>query len=92
MLMAENVSITTDMWTSSANADYLRITAHFISVDFKQFNISLDVIPFTPDTHSAENIAEFITKTLEDWEILDKLHYIVRDNARNFEAAMNKGK
>lgn len=88
---AEYISITTDMWTSSSNADYLSITAHFISDEFDYQHISLDVIPFTYETHSALHIAEFITATLEDWGILHKLYLIVRDNGRNFEAAMDKG-
>lgn len=88
---AEYVSITTDMWTSTANDDYMAVTCHFVDNEFQWNHICLEVIPFPEINHMGEAISTFLTDVLRDWNILQKIHIIVRDNGRNVVAAMNIG-
>ncbi|XP_063215791.1 zinc finger BED domain-containing protein 4-like [Bacillus rossius redtenbacheri] len=86
---AEFVSVTMDLWTSTANDDYLGVTVHFIDRDFCAQHICIEVVPFPEISHSAQNICSFLTRTLVQWEINDKVFAVVRDNARNVVAALN---
>lgn len=67
---AEYISITTDMWSSTANVDYMSLTAHFLTEDMEQVHICLDVIPFPYESHNAANIAKFINDCLQQWGLL----------------------
>ncbi|XP_047144447.1 zinc finger BED domain-containing protein 4-like [Hydra vulgaris] len=89
---ADYVSITTDMWSSTANVDYMSLTAHFLTEDMKQIHICLDVVTFPYESHTADNLVKFINESLERWGLLEKLNVVVRDNARNFVSAMEVGK
>ncbi|KAJ8895736.1 hypothetical protein PR048_001074 [Dryococelus australis] len=84
------VSITNDMWSSTANDDYLSITAQFLDDNYKMQHVCLEVISFSHEMHSAENTAAFFKELLGKWGLLEKLSYVVRDNARNMSAAMEK--
>lgn len=86
---AEHVSLTTDMWSSSMNDDYLGVTAHFIDEDFTLNHVCLEVIPFPEVSHSATNIKDFLMKTLEEWDLSEKISAIVTDNGRNMVLATN---
>lgn len=86
------MSFTTDMWSSTANDDYLSLTAHFITTDFELKHISLTVAPFNAGTHTGDNISKFLHDAFEEWNVSDKVYVIVRDNGRNFVSAMEKGK
>lgn len=87
---AESISITTDMWTSTSNDDYLSITAHFIDADFKSHHLCLEVVPFPEVSHTGQNLRVFICETLKSWDIADKIFLIVRDNGRNICCALNE--
>ncbi|KAJ8893998.1 hypothetical protein PR048_006606 [Dryococelus australis] len=71
------VSITTHVWSSTVNDDYLSITAHFLDDNYKMQHVCLEVIPFSHES-------------LGKWGLLEKLSYVVRDNARNMSATMEK--
>ncbi|XP_065662838.1 zinc finger BED domain-containing protein 4-like [Hydra vulgaris] len=85
-------SITTDMWSSTANDDYMSLTAHFLTEDMKQIHICLDVVPFPYESHTATNLVNFMNESLERWGLLEKLNVLVRDNVRNIVSAMDVGK
>lgn len=85
---ASSVSFTTDMWSSTSNDDYMSLTAHFINDDFMLRHINLEVIPFTGENHSGQELAKFISETLLSWGLQDKVNVVVRDNARNIVAAL----
>ncbi|XP_065675713.1 zinc finger BED domain-containing protein 4-like [Hydra vulgaris] len=89
---ANHVSITTDMWSSTANVDYMSRTAHFFTEDMKQIHICLDMVPFPYESHTATNLVNFMNESLERWGLLEKLNIVVRDNARNIVSAMEVGK
>ncbi|XP_063215715.1 zinc finger BED domain-containing protein 4-like [Bacillus rossius redtenbacheri] len=85
---AEHVSLTTDMWTSTANDDYLGLTVHFVDSNFVLQHLNIGVIPFPELSHTGNNLCNFITETLEEWKLQSKVVAIVRDNARNITAGL----
>ncbi|XP_065643056.1 zinc finger BED domain-containing protein 4-like [Hydra vulgaris] len=89
---ADHVSINTDMWRSTANIDYMSLTADFLKEDMKQIHICLRVVPFPYESHTADNLVKFMNESLECWGLLEKLNVVVRDNARNIVFAMEVGK
>ncbi len=66
------IAITTDIWTSIANRPYLAITAHFVNVkrNLKQVLIELCYIPHP---HGGEQVKNALIKTLNEYNILDKV-------------------
>ena len=88
---AESVAITTDLWTSTACDDYLSVTVHFIDNNFQLRHICIEVIPFEEVSHTGANISQFLTKTLQSWNLLHKLVAVIHDNGRNVVNAMNLG-
>lgn len=88
---ATNIALTTDMWTSVSNTDYMAVTAHFYSNDGNAFTLThkcLEVIPFEEVSHSAENLKNFLVNVLQEWGILEKVVGILRDNGPNITAAL----
>ncbi|XP_063240561.1 zinc finger BED domain-containing protein 4-like [Bacillus rossius redtenbacheri] len=89
LVQTEYISLTLDMWTSSAKDDFMGITAHFIDSEYEACHVALEVRPFLEVSHNAENIIHFILELCESWNIEDRIFVIVRDNARNITAALN---
>ena len=80
---AENISLTTDIWTSNNNASFISLTAHCINIDFEQKAVVLRVIPF-PGSHTATHITEVLQGALQEFNIPPyKIHLIIRDNGTN---------
>lgn len=91
--LASYVAITTDMWTSIANEDYMAVTAHFYSGEkyaLKMTHRCLEVVPFTEISHTADNLIAFLSKVLSDWDIVSKVVAVVRDNGPDITAALNR--
>ncbi|XP_030760299.1 zinc finger BED domain-containing protein 4-like [Sitophilus oryzae] len=78
---ALSVCITTDAWTSSVNDSYCALTAHYINEHFEMKTVLLDCSVFK-DSHTAENLAEYITKMVSEWLISES------DNASNITSAV----
>lgn len=80
------VSLTTDLWTSSANTEsYCTITCHFIYKD-KNESAVLDTSELQ-GRHTAQNIKEHITEVSARFNILRKVICIVTDNAASEKLA-----
>ncbi|XP_046387499.1 zinc finger BED domain-containing protein 4-like [Ischnura elegans] len=91
--LARYVAITTDMWTSIANEDYMAVTAHFYSgakYALKMTHRCLEVVPFTEVSHTAVNLKSFLLKVFSDWSISSKVVAIIRDNGADITAALNR--
>ncbi|XP_063218417.1 zinc finger BED domain-containing protein 4-like [Bacillus rossius redtenbacheri] len=86
--VVEFIGVTTDMWSSSSNDDYMSLTLHYMDTCFNLQHVCLEVIPFSEISHTAEHICDFITKTLEEWGLREKVFAIVSDNARNVQAGL----
>jgi hypothetical protein len=83
-----NVSITTDMWTSDSNRAYLTVTVHFVFNDrlYSPVLATREIIKI----HTSANIATSISAILIEWGILDKIVTIVSDNWPNIKNAINE--
>ncbi|KAJ8886714.1 hypothetical protein PR048_012926 [Dryococelus australis] len=68
----EFVAITTDLWTSVANTDFMSITVYYLNNEFVYQHLCLEVTPFPEVSHTGENICRSI----------------VRDSGRNIAAGL----
>ncbi|XP_016966946.1 zinc finger BED domain-containing protein 4 [Drosophila biarmipes] len=76
-----DVSITCDLWTSSANASFLTGTGDFVN-DFELKTASLATKKLLNATnHCSQNIVDTLSTILNYWNILNKTVCIVTDNA-----------
>ncbi|XP_077970653.1 zinc finger BED domain-containing protein 4-like [Styela clava] len=80
---SENISFTSDIWTSINNTPFLSITAHTIDEHFQDNVIVLRTIHF-PDSHTSANITNIIYQVLHEFHIPSyKVHVFARDNGSN---------
>ena len=63
------------------------LTAHYITPDFEHQQVCLHAAPFNK-RHTGEHIVTMLTKCLENWNLAEKLHVVVRDNGSNFVAGL----
>ena len=83
-----HVSITTDVWSSVAQDSYISLTCHYVvKEDFTQKQLCLHAAPFN-DQHTGEHIGNMMNRCLEEWDLSNKVHVIVRDNGTNFVAGL----
>ena len=86
---ADTVSITTDMWTSSANQSYMGLTAHWLDDRFKMYSRCLAVRP-APGSHTADFISKELTSLAGEWNLeLVRLHAIT-DSGANVKKSMTQ--
>lgn len=88
LINAEAVSLTTDGWTSLNNQSFWTVTVHFI--DENTYTLESFLLGCTKfnERHTAENLAEFLKKTIVDWDINNKVSAVSSDNAANIVAAI----
>ncbi len=65
------------------------MTAHYIFPEWAFKSSVLDTVCMV-NSHAADNIAEEIRLVNNKWNILDKIHSIVIDNAANMTAAVKQ--
>ncbi|KAJ8866724.1 hypothetical protein PR048_032585 [Dryococelus australis] len=46
------------------------------------------VVPFPKVSHTAQNICQFLSKLVSDWDLSQKVVAVVRDNGRNITAGL----
>lgn len=86
----EFIGVTTDMWTSTSSDDYLSLTVHFVDENFEYHHLCLECIPFAEVSHTASSIETFITDTMKEWNLLEKVVCFMRDNGPNMVAALER--
>lgn len=67
--------------------NYMSLTAHFIDNNWELHSILLHCFKFS-ERHTSENLKLEIIRILTEWEILEKVHTIVTDNAHNITNAI----
>ncbi len=78
-----NISLTADAWTSIATGAYLGVTCHFINEDWELTSYNLTTMPLE-DRHNAENIATWVEKAAEKFDIsMTNVIGVVHVNASN---------
>lgn len=95
MFEARQINITTEMWTSIVNDDYMALTAHFYfhkreENTFKPINKCLEVIPFLEISHTGNAIRVFLVQVLEEWGIKSKTVAVVSDNGTDIISALER--
>jgi len=83
-----DLSITTDMWTSDSNKSYITVTCHFIFDD--QFFSPVIATKGVSDRHTGQNIAATLTNIFNEWNIANKIITVVSDNGSNIKNAINE--
>ena len=76
------IHLSPDVWSLENNLPILGVTAHFVSTDNVLQHITIG-IPELRGEHSGENIADTLLRLLDDYNIYDKIGYIMADNATN---------
>lgn len=84
---AKYVSLTTDLWTSRKTQGFITVTTHFISPEWELKSMVLET-PRMSKSHTAENIAEEISRVCNKWNIKEKVCSVVTDNAANMSSAI----
>lgn len=86
---AKYVSSTTDIWTSRKTQGFITVTAHFISPEWELLSVVLETTRMIK-SHTAENIAEELSRICNKWKILDKVCSVVTDNTANMSSAITQ--
>ena len=76
----ERHAVTTDGWTSQSTIDYITLTVHFVTPDFKLETFVLQTRPLGQQ-HTADNLAEMLREAKAEWQLIDI--FGVTDNAKN---------
>ena len=79
------VSLTSDLWTSTANDGYISLTGHYIDQNWKLCAKTL-ASRRMEDRHTGKNIAQAINEIRQDFKI-GKVGCLVTDNAANMSVA-----
>ncbi len=79
-------ALTSDIWTSVAMIGYLGITCHTLSEDFTSMDFLLQVKEL-PGNHTGDHIGEALNLCMEEFELIDKPHILVTDNASNMKVS-----
>ncbi|KAE9537283.1 hypothetical protein AGLY_006306 [Aphis glycines] len=88
LLNVNDLSITTDIWTSDSNKSYITVTCHFIFDD--QLYSPVIATKEVSDRHTGQNIAVTLTNIFNDWNIANKIITEVSDNGSNIKNAINE--
>lgn len=74
------IYLTADCWTSRRTKQYMSITAHYVSEDWKLQKKILNVRHFPPP-HTGQAMANLMTEFLTDQNVESKVFTITLDNA-----------
>ena len=86
---AKAVSLTTDSWTSICTENYIAVTAHYVTEDFRLGSCLLQCIRYT-ERHTADNLCTELRRVITEWSLEEKLVAVVTDNAANVTAAVRQ--
>lgn len=86
----EFFAATTDMWSSSTTEPYISYTVHYIDRDWCLKSRCLQTL-YLPQDHTADNLAESMTETLESWGLKAANQVcLTTDNGRNIVCATTR--
>ena len=71
--------MTTDLWSDPNLDSYMAVTAHYMIRDRRTHRVIYRDVPlsfrFIEGSHSSENLEKDFFKILEEFEILEKVHF-----------------
>lgn len=87
---AQTLSFTTDIWTSNVSLmSMLSLTAQWIDKHFERHQVLLHCKEM-PGSHTAANLTAQFLEMLDKWGIAhERVHVVLRDNARNMVKALD---
>lgn len=89
LAMADNVSVTVDIWSDRRMRGFLGVTAHWIDIqdDCLQLKSQLLACNRFKGSHTGERICEEFEQICEEYQIKAKVDHIICDNAANMRKA-----
>ena len=79
---ATRINLSFDLWTSQNQLALLGLVAHFLDQSGTPRTVLLS-LPRQKGRHCGQNISETVAEVIREFDISDKLGYIVTDNASN---------
>ena len=76
-----DISLTTDIWTDRRSHAFLAVTAHAFQ-DGKPVRALLSFKAFS-GSHTGERISQALSDVVDEYDVSDKVRFIVTDNASN---------
>jgi hypothetical protein len=86
---AEDVSLTTDSWTSVSTNSCIAVTAHYITRDFQIGSCLLECFK-NSKRHTAEILSNELLRVAREWGNVDKVAVVITDNAANILVAIRQ--
>jgi Protein of unknown function (DUF 659) len=81
-IIESKLSLTIDCWTSSSMKAFFGVTAHWIS-NWNMHECTVDFADISDISHTGANLANVLTKIIEDLGVQNKVLAVVADNASN---------
>lgn len=75
------IALTTDAWSGNNKLDYTGVTAHWITKDYEQHSLLLDIIELTDAVHNGPYLAKKLLEVTDRFQITSSVISITRDNA-----------
>uniref|UniRef100_A0A3Q3AAB9 HAT C-terminal dimerisation domain-containing protein n=1 Tax=Kryptolebias marmoratus TaxID=37003 RepID=A0A3Q3AAB9_KRYMA len=85
----DHVSVTVDIWSDRKMRGFLGITVHWIQKEIERLEVKSKLLAFErfKGSHTGERICEKFEAVCDEYNIKDKLDYIISDNAANMRKA-----
>uniref|UniRef100_A0A3B5PR42 HAT C-terminal dimerisation domain-containing protein n=1 Tax=Xiphophorus maculatus TaxID=8083 RepID=A0A3B5PR42_XIPMA len=85
----DHVSVTVDIWSDRKMRGFLGITVHWIQKGIERLEVKSKLLAFErfKGSHTGERICEKFEAVCDEYNIKDKLDYIISDNAANMRKA-----
>uniref|UniRef100_A0A669D263 HAT C-terminal dimerisation domain-containing protein n=1 Tax=Oreochromis niloticus TaxID=8128 RepID=A0A669D263_ORENI len=85
----DHVSVTVDIWLDRRMRGFLGITVHWIQKETERMQLKSKLLAFDSfkGLHTGERICEKFEAICDEYNIKDKLNYIISDNAANMRKA-----
>ncbi|KAF7364524.1 HAT family dimerization domain-containing protein [Mycena venus] len=87
------VSFTFDTWTSKTGDPFLRVTGHYIDAPVdspEDWSVKSAQLAYTPieGNHSGDNLSRILVRTVDRYDLRDKVGWFTADNATNNDTAL----
>lgn len=79
---ADTMSLTLDLWSDRRMRSFLGVTIHLLSSDMSINSYLLDISYFT-GKHTGDNIANHCLSVIDEFNIRNKITFVVTDNEAN---------
>ncbi|KAF7366232.1 HAT family dimerization domain-containing protein [Mycena venus] len=87
------VSFTFDTWTSKTGDPFLGVTGHYIDAAVnspEDWSLKSEQLAYTPieGNHSGDNLSRTLVRTVDRYDLRDKVGWFTADNATNNDTAL----